>query len=140
MNSIWILGYGPLLVDKQFAVDYNRLKMEFDGVAMPTDCREGLRLLYDTLGTRYFTYTKYMNQTLGNYGYHVLKRITENHIIVDMSSIRIRACTSYIRFSFSCGELNVFLATIKKYAVEVCMDMQTYTITVDCRVYKENIT
>ena len=138
MKSLWILGYGPLLVHPQFLVDYKRLKMTFNGVYMPTDCREGVRLLYDTLGVKYFTYTKYMNQTLGNYGYQVLKRITDNHIIVDMPSIRVHASShhSKIYFLFRCKVLDQHLTLTNKYFVEVCMDMECYRITVNCRVYK----
>ena len=138
MKSLWILGYGPLLVDPQFVVDYNRLNMKFNGVDMPNDCRDGVRLLYETLGVNYFTYTKYMSQTLGNYGYHMLKRITSNHIIVDMTSIRVNAFSipMEIVFSFRCKLLNQCLTPIKKYSVKVCMNMDSYQITADCRVYK----
>lgn len=138
MKSLWILGYGPLLVHPQFLVDYKRLKMTFNDVSMPSDCREGVRLLYDTLGVKYFTYTKYMNQTLGNYGYKVLKRITNNHIIVEMPSTRVHASShdSKILFLFRCNVLDNQLKVVNKYFVEVCMDMKCYQITVDCRVYK----
>ena len=140
MNSLWILGHGPLLVDLQFVVDYERLNknMTFNGLYMPTDCREGVRLLYETLDVKYFTYTKYMNQTLGNFGYEELKKITDHHIIVDMPTIRIKACSSRseIVFSFHCNVLNETLTPLNTYDVEVKMNMATYNITVDCRVYK----
>ena len=134
MDSVWILGYGPLLVDSQFVVDYKRLNMAFNGTDMPNDYREGIRLLYDTLGAKYFTYTKYMNQTLGNHGYHVLKTITTDHVIVDMPTIRVNACSvrSEITFSFFCNILNEDLISICAYYVTVKMSMETYNITVDC--------
>ena len=78
-----------------------------------------------------------MNQTLGNFGYEELK-ITDHHIIVDMPTIRIKACSSRseIVFSFHCNVLNETLTPINTYDVEVKMNMATYNITVDCRVYK----
>jgi len=140
MNSLWILGHGPLLVDLQFVVDYERLRkhMTFNDVNMPADCREGVRLLYETLGVKYFTYTKYMNQTLGNFGYEAVKKITDHHIIVDMPTININASShrSEIVFFFHCNVLNKSLTTINTYDVEVKMNMTTYNITVGCRVYK----
>lgn len=138
MNSLWILGYGPVLVDMQFLLDYKRLAMSFDGVDMPSDCREGIRLLYETLGHKYFTYTKYMNQTLGNFGYKALKHITDGHVIVNMPTIRVKASSrpSRIVFSFQCNILDEKLNPINTYSVVVRMNMETYHTTVDCRVYK----
>lgn len=138
MHSLWILGYGPLLVDSQFIVDYKRLQMTFDGKIMPSDVREGVRLLYDKLGVKYFTFTKYMNQTLGNYGYEAIKKLTDDHVVVNMPSIRVHACSIQcsIQFSFVCNILNSSLQPIHLYFVQVTMNMKTYKITVDCRVYK----
>lgn len=77
MQYIWILGLGPILVDKQFVVDYRRLKLFLNNDPMPDDIREGLRRLYETCDNHYFSYTKYMNQTMGNCTFQMVKNLTQ---------------------------------------------------------------
>ena len=139
MESLWVLGYGPLLVDSQFVVDYRRLRMLFDGHPMPPDTREGVRLLYDTVGRQYYVYTKYMNQTLGNYGYMIIRQIySYPHMIANMPSIRIHGFSNKkcIQCTFQCDGYNNDLQKENTYLVTVTLDLRSYIYTVSCRVYK----
>ena len=139
MKSLWILGYGRLLVDAQFLLDYSRVSMRFNGVAMPVDIREGVRLLYDTLDRNYYRYTKFMNQGIGNYAYTRLKNITSDpHLIVDMPTLCIKAFStdSVVSCDFRCHSYDLHLKKKKTYLVTARINLENYIITVKCRVYK----
>jgi len=139
MKSLWILGYGRLLVDAQFLLDYSRVRMQFNGLDMPMDIREGVRLLFDTLDRNYYTYTKFMNQGIGNYAYERLKQITSDpHLIVDMSTLRIKAFStdSLVSCVFRCHGYDLHLKKNKTYHVVAKVNLENYITTVKCRVYK----
>lgn len=139
MKSLWILGYGRLFVDTQFLLDYSRVSMRFNGVVMPVDIREGVRLLYDTLDRDYYRYTKFMNQGIGNYAYTRLKNITSDpHLIVDMPTLRIIAFStdSLVSCVFRCHSYDHHLKKKKTYRVMAKINLENYITTVKCRVYK----
>lgn len=142
MKSLWILGYGPLLVDTQFCSDYQRVIMTFDGAPMPADMREGVRLIYDTVGRNYYVYTKFMNQTLGNFGFMRVKGIQScPHIIVDMPTYRVHGFSKdqRVQCTFCCHGFDSNLKKQTTYHVKVTLDLQKYIFTVGCRVYKHSV-
>lgn len=139
MQSLWVLPYGPLLVDKQFVVDYNRLKLHFDNELMSMDIRVGVRRLYEVLGSQYYTYTRFMNQTMGNMGLQMLRNITiERHLIPVSSSFRVYGLSvpKRIGCTFRCDGLDSDLKKKNAYQLHVTFDPITYVVTLEAVVYK----
>ena len=68
MDSIWIMSYGPVLVDKQFIVDIPRLhpRVSLNENTLSNNVYNSLQYIYDICGIHYYMYTKYLNQTMGN--------------------------------------------------------------------------
>lgn len=84
IETIWIIGVGPVLVHKQFKLDLHRLypAITLNDVILPKNVYDSIRLLYDTCGIHYYAYTKYMNQTMGNFMMEHLSKLYPNkHII-----------------------------------------------------------
>jgi len=84
IESIWIIGIGPVLVNKQFKLDLHRLypAITFNDAILPNNIYDSIRLLYDTCGIHYYSYTKYLNQTMGNFMMEHLSKLYPNkHII-----------------------------------------------------------
>lgn len=68
MDSLWIMAYGPVIVNKQFIVDIPRLhpRVTLNKNTLSNNVYKSLQHLYDICGIHYYMYTKYMNQTIGN--------------------------------------------------------------------------
>jgi len=85
-HIVWILGHGPVTIDKQFLLDIPRSKSVFtiNGMPLPNNVFEAVRMLYDICHIQYFIYTKYMNQTMGNLMILYLQKIypVETYTIV----------------------------------------------------------
>ena len=82
LKRLWILGHGRILVDGQFLVDYSRLQLFLDDRPMPKCVRDGTKLLFERLGSDYYVFTKYMNQTLGNMCFETLRKLTSSKHLV----------------------------------------------------------
>ena len=139
MELLWVIPYGPLIVDKQFVVDYNRLKLRFDNEFMDTDIRLGVRRLYEVLGSQYYIYTKFMNQTMGNMGLQMLRNITiEQHLIPISSSFRVYGSSlpKIIGCTLRCNGLDNNLKMKKAYQLHITFDPITYVVTFEAVVYK----
>ena len=61
MDSIWIMSYGPVLVDKQFIVDIPRLhpRVSLNENTLSNNVYNSLQYIYDICGIHYYMYTKY---------------------------------------------------------------------------------
>jgi hypothetical protein len=141
MKTLWILGYGRVLVDSQFLLDYSRVNMCFDAVAMPSDVREGVRLLYETMDRDYYVYTKFMNQTVGNHTYECTKSFLScPHVVVSMPTLQINGWSRpfTVDCMFRCHGYDINLQKKNTYVVRAYVDLKNYTVTVKCRVYKAN--
>lgn len=68
MDSLWIMAYGPVLVNKQFIVDIPRLhpRVTLNEHTLSNNVYKSLQYIYDICGIHYYMYTKYLNQTMGN--------------------------------------------------------------------------
>ena len=76
-TSIWVVGVGPIIVNRQFLVDIGRRAVEWylNGKSIPKDPRDALLLLYEDCGEKYYLFSKYMNQTMGNLMYEHVQRM-----------------------------------------------------------------
>ena len=141
MKSLWILGHGRCFVDSQFVLDYSRVTIFFDHAPMPSDVREGVRLLYEKLDENYYIYTKFMNQTIGNYAYKQVKNVTvAPHLVVTMPTLRVHALSTSkkVHVIFLCCGYDINLNKKSTYHVSAYVNLRNYTTTVKCRVYKGN--
>ena len=77
METLWVLGIGPILTDAQFAKDIYRRdnKWFLNDMPLPKDPYDALRIIYEDCGTKYYIFTKYINQTMGNMMYEHVKRM-----------------------------------------------------------------
>ena len=83
MQTVWIMGLGPLLVHPQFVKDIGRRSIPWyiNNIPVPKDVNDAIELIYQQVGTRYYLITKYMNQTMGNMMYHHVHRMHWKGII-----------------------------------------------------------
>ena len=128
---MWIIGEGPCVVHKQFLTDYKRIPMYIDGVRMPDDAREGVRLLMEKVGKLYYMYTKYMNQTVGNMSMEVVKTMYPHlHLVQMKNSFQIKAETQKEHTIVAYLVFQIFskdLALIGCVSVRLRFDLKTYT-------------
>jgi hypothetical protein len=117
ITSIWIVGVGPVLYDKQFATDLPRLypRQSLNGTVLPKDVYDSIRLIYEVCGTQYYRYTKYINQTMGNTMMTHLRKLYPNkHIIAIRGSYKVNAyykpCSKYIDSTLDVKILNTDLS------------------------------
>lgn len=75
MEYVWILGHGPVLIDKQFLLDVTRLKnITLNSIPLPSNKYAATYLLFLT-GRQYYAYSRYANQTMGNM---IMKKVQES--------------------------------------------------------------
>ncbi len=117
ITSIWIVGVGPVLYDKQFATDLPRLypRQSLNDTILPMDVYDSIRLIYEVCGTQYYRYTKYINQTMGNVIIKHLKSIYPNkHTIALTHTYKVNAyykpCSKYINATLDANILNMDLS------------------------------
>ena len=77
METLWVLGIGPILTDSQFVKDIYRRGNNWylDDRPLPKDVYDALQIIYEDCGTKYYIFTKYINQTMGNMMYEHVKRM-----------------------------------------------------------------
>ena len=125
MDSIWIMSYGPVLVDKQFTNDMRRLhpNITLNDIVLPKNIYESLQQIYDTCHIHYFLYTKYLNQTLGNLMTKYIQKITYNKHILPLShTYKVNAVykpfTKYIQAKMLVKLIDNHLKYIKTIRIE----------------------
>ena len=93
-EQLWIVGHGMITTYRQFRTDIQRARrMTINGRHLPPDVYAAVLILYETCGIRYYQYTKYMNQTMGNLIMFRLLQIYGDMILVpDSRSYTISAC------------------------------------------------
>lgn len=94
-RRIWILGHGPVVIHRQFELDVPRSKGRFklNNTILSDNVFTATRLVYDTCDIHYYQYTKYMNQTMGNWMVMYLQRIYNDVLIHPChDTYIIRAC------------------------------------------------
>ena len=90
--TLWIMGLGPVVVNHQFVKDIYRRNIHWtiDDIDIPLDPRDALELLYDYCGNKYYLFSKYMNQTMGNMMFEhvrqmhwrgVIRQVRDSYII-----------------------------------------------------------
>jgi len=82
--TLWILGLGPVIVHQQFVKDIYRREVNWylNGHCIPKDPRKALQRIYEDCGDKYYIFTKYINQTMGNMMYDHVKRMHwQAHVI-----------------------------------------------------------
>lgn len=90
MKRIWILGIGPLVVQKLFLIDVKRLDVYIYDVLMPKNEYYVLEKLFLLFEEKYILYTRYITQTLGNNAFETIKEQYENaHIVCKNYSIYV---------------------------------------------------
>ena len=79
--TLWILGLGPVIVNNQFVKDIGRRQVNWylNGHCIPKEPRKALQRVYEDCGDKYYLFTKYINQTLGNMMYEHIKRMYWQH-------------------------------------------------------------
>ena len=102
--QIWLLGYGSLLLHRQFCLDVARIEMTIDGRPLGRNLYDAARALYECCGRHYYVYSKYLNQTLGNAAVERLMRLTNDHIITERYTVAANTESGEI-----CGRLWVRL-------------------------------
>lgn len=80
---VWIVGHGPVLVHKQFCVDIPRnRRFRLNGRLLSTDVYTSVQHIYETCNIHYYQYTKWMNQSMGNFMVQELQRLFADVCIV----------------------------------------------------------
>lgn len=90
---VWIVGHGPVLVHKQFCVDIGRnSQYRLNNRPLSNDMYDAVREIYETCGIHYYQYTKWINQTMGNFMVLKLQSLfTEDACIVPVhNTYRVR--------------------------------------------------
>lgn len=91
---VWILGVGRLLFDKQFTLDINRMRhITINGLRVRSNMYDVARYLYHATKHRYFLYSKYMNQGIGNAMVYELQRRLDDLIVPEQKSLQMRVDT-----------------------------------------------
>lgn len=122
--TLWIMGLGPVVVNQQFIKDISRRNVHWtlDNTDIPLDPRDALELLYDQCHNKYYIFSKYINQTMGNMMFeHVKKMHWKGNITQVRNSYIIDAFTKpsnviYAQILFDlydnslkrCGRIHVF--------------------------------
>ena len=128
MNRIWILGIGPLMVDKLFLVDVKRVNVYLDDRLMPKNEYIVLEKLYELFGSEYYFYTKYISQRLGNNAFDHLKQQYENkHIICKQYNIYVYKNRVEARMFFSLYDTQ--LRWVKNIKVDSMIKKSSKSIT-----------
>lgn len=137
LKRLWILGHGRILVDGQFLVDYSRLRLFLDDRPMPKCVRDGTKLLFERLGSDYYVFTKYMNQTLGNMCFETLRKLTSSkHLVLRHHTLVVKAytCTKKVVCSFVCLGLDSHLVTKHRFHVKMVVNLRTYDTVFECSI------
>ncbi len=90
----WIMGLGPVVVNKQFVKDIGRrfVPWHLNGVPLPKDPSVALLRLYEECGNKYYSFSKYFTQTMGNMMYsHVKQMHWRGFLTAVKNSYKIRA-------------------------------------------------
>ena len=129
MNRIWILGIGPLMVDKLFVQDVTRLDVYINNILMPKNVYIVLEEIYKLYESDYLFYTKYISQRLGNNAYDNIKKQYENsHIVCNQYNIFVSMDQVEAKMYFSIYDnelkwlknINV-ISMIKKYSKSITL-------------------
>ena len=73
----WIMGLGPVIVNKQFVKDIGRRSVRWylNDIPLPMRPRDALLRLYEECGNKYYSFSKYFTQTMGNMMYTHVKQM-----------------------------------------------------------------
>ena len=122
METRWILGLGPVIVDDQFIKDIGRRSVHWylNNKPLSKDPRDALLRIYENCGNKYYQFTKYISQTMGNMMYsHVKQMHWKGTMMQQPNTYVIRAYTKpnhvYASIHFDlydeqlrrCGEVRV---------------------------------
>ena len=92
MEYVWILGEGPVVMDKQFLLDIERLPFVYlNNRLLPKNKYQASKELFHT-GPLYYSFSKFGNQTMGNMAYACVQKIFSSedyYISLEPYSMRI---------------------------------------------------
>jgi hypothetical protein len=73
----WIMGLGPVVVNKQFVKDISRRSVHWylNHEPLPQNPRDALLRLYEECGNKYYRFSKYFTQTMGNMMFSHVKQM-----------------------------------------------------------------
>jgi hypothetical protein len=113
--TMWIMGLGPVLVHKQFVLDIGRrtVRWYLNGYPIPLEIRPAIQRLYEDCGNKYFLFSKYINQTLGNLMCDHVRRMHWRQHVIQVPNSYIISATS--------GTTNQIKATITFKLYDVTM-------------------
>ena len=97
METRWILGLGPVIVDDQFIKDIGRRSVHWylNNKPLSKDPRDALLRIYENCGNKYYQFTKYISQTMGNMMYsHVHQMHWKGTMMQRPDTYIIRAYTN----------------------------------------------
>lgn len=122
METRWILGLGPVIVDEQFIKDIGRRSVHWylNSNPLSKNPMKALLRIYEDCGNKYYQFTRYISQTMGNMMYsHVHQMHWKGVMMQQPDTYVIRAYTKPNRVYASihldlyderlrrCGELRV---------------------------------
>lgn len=73
----WIIGLGPVVVNNQFVKDIGRRSVHWylNDLPLPKRPTDALLRLYEECGNKYYSFSKYFTQTMGNMMYTHVKQM-----------------------------------------------------------------
>lgn len=94
--TVWIMGIGPVLSNQQFIKDIGRRSVNWylNNRPLPWNDRDALQRLYEECGNKYYIFSKYINQTMGNMMYEHVKRMHWKDAIVQVPNTYVINATS----------------------------------------------
>ena len=137
MEYIWILGDGPVLINKQFLLDIERLPFVYlDNRLLPKDKYEASKELFHA-GPSYYAFSKFGNQTMGNMAYYHLQQI----FTADFYYIRLEPHSMKIYID-SMGDTVKGVLTTCIFSIKdgVCVGRYVCTSMVNLSTYHQDVT
>lgn len=130
-EQLWIIGHGMITTHRQFRTDIPRTRrVTINGRRIPREVYAAVLMLYETCGIRYYQYTKYMNQTLGNLTVARLQQVYGDMVVVpDSRSYAIAACYTPVEQSI--------VATLTVMVYDISMHVHD-TMLSSCKLDLQN--
>tara|TARA_B110000008_G_C16970524_1_gene563736 strand:+ start:483 stop:914 length:432 start_codon:yes stop_codon:yes gene_type:complete len=90
----WIMGLGPLVVNTQFVKDIGRRSVPWylNGIPISKNPSDAMLRIYEECGFKYYSFSKYFTQTMGNMMYSHVQQMHWKGILTQVKdSYQIRA-------------------------------------------------
>lgn len=136
MEYIWILGKGPVLINKQFLLDIERLPFVYlNNRLLPKDKYRASKELYHA-GSLYYAFSKFGNQTMGNMAYAYLQKVfCSNDYYISLEPYSMKIYIDSIDKTVS-GVLTTCIFSISD---GLCVGRYVCTSMVDLCTYRQDV-